>query len=241
MIDLASVRLFAGLEKHEVSAILAAASMRRYKASETIINAQRPATHLILLKKGCVNFCIASEKGRRILLRRLVPGNAFGIASFLSEPMGYLGTAMAVHSVEVLVWEHRNVRQFARAYPRLMENALRIALHYIAVYAQRHVSLASDTAQERLAFALTDVASRAGHALSSGMEVDIKNEDLAALADVSLFTTSRLLKRWARAGAVEKSRGRVVIQCPERLLAEEAASPEDGHWSRARAKIARAG
>lgn len=221
MSDPASTPLFAGLEKIEVSEVLAAAVRRRFRASETIIRAQRPATHLILVRSGSVNFYIVTEAGLAVLLRRFVPGNAFGISTFLSEPVGYLGTATAVSEVEVLAWEHRTVRQLTRSHPRLAENALRIALHYIAVYAQRHVSLVSDTAQERLASALTGLGSRAGRFLPSGVEVDVKNEDLASLADLSFFTASRLLKKWQRAGAIEKSRGRVLIRCPEKLLADE--------------------
>jgi len=52
------------------------------------------------------------------------------------------------------------------------------------------------------------------------VEVDIKNQDLASLADVSFFTASRLLNVWDRDGVVEKSRGKIVIRSPEKLLAE---------------------
>jgi CRP-like cAMP-binding protein len=53
----------------------------------------------------------------------------------------------------------------------------------------------------------------------SGVEVDVKNVELASLADVSSFTASRLLQEWERKGAVEKSRGKVLIRSPEKLLA----------------------
>jgi CRP/FNR family transcriptional regulator, nitrogen oxide reductase regulator len=221
MLGAASVQLFAGMGKDEVNAILAPAIKRKFKASETIIRAEEPATRLMLVMTGNVNFYIVTEKGQQILVRRFGPGNAFGIASFLSEPTGYLGTASAVCDVEAFVWDHRSVLRLARAFPRFPENAFRIALHYFAVYARRHVSLVSDTAQERLAYALTDVASRTGQVLGGGVKIDIRNQDLASLADVSFFTVSRLLKKWDRAGAVEKSRGTVVIRCPEKLLADE--------------------
>jgi hypothetical protein len=124
MIDISSVRLFAGLGKDEVHAILAAAVKRRFKESEMIIRAEQPSTRLIIVKTGCVDFYIATEKGQQILLRRFGPGNAFGIATFLSEPMGYLGTASAVQDVEVLTWEHRSVLQLARDYPPISSKRL---------------------------------------------------------------------------------------------------------------------
>jgi CRP-like cAMP-binding protein len=55
--------------------------------------------------------------------------------------------------------------------------------------------------------------------LPSGMEIEIKNEDLASLADISFFTATRFLKAWERKGAVKKSRGKVIIRSPEKLLA----------------------
>jgi len=60
---------------------------------------------------------------------------------------------------------------------------------------------------------------RAGVRTPSGIEIRIKNEQLASLADVSPFTASRLLKRWERAGVIRKGRGVVRIVCPEKLIA----------------------
>jgi CRP-like cAMP-binding protein len=221
MFNPSSSRTFAGLRNIEIDAILGAAVRRRYKSSETIIRAERPATHFVVVRTGNVDLCVVSAKGHEILIRRLAPGGAFGVAAFLSEPVGYLATATAVREVEVLTWEHRTVRSLSRMYPTWPENALRIALRYIAEYAERHLRLVSDAAQERLAHALMEVASRAGRLIAGGMEIDIKNEQLASLADVSLFTASRTLSVWERIGAVEKRRGSVLIRCPEKLLAEE--------------------
>jgi CRP-like cAMP-binding protein len=166
-----------------------------------------------------VDYYVLTEEGQEILLRRLSPGNVFGVAAFLSEPTGYIGTAKTVCESEILIWEHRVIQRLAQSYPRLTENGLRTVLRYLALYARRHIGLVSNRAQERLACALSSLGSRTGHAHPSGVEVDIKNEDLASLADVSIFTTSRLLKQWERKGVVEKSRGKVLIRCPEKLLA----------------------
>jgi CRP-like cAMP-binding protein len=217
MIEPARVGLFTGLKQNEISAILAVATKRQFDASDVIIRHSEPGTRLFIVKMGNIDYQIGTSDGK-IILWRFVPGNVFGVAAFLSEPTGYLGTAKSVFRSEVLVWDHRTVLQLARAYPRLAENALRTALRYIALYTERHMRLVSGNAQERLAFALTSLGSRAGHALPTGLEIDVKNEDLAALADVHFFTATRLLKAWERKGAVEKSRGKVLIRCPEKLL-----------------------
>jgi CRP-like cAMP-binding protein len=219
MIEPASVRFFTGLEKSETNVILAAATRRKLKGGEIVARADEPASHLFLVKDGCVDYFVVTSDGREILLRRLVSGNIFGVGAFLSQPVGYVGTSKAVHNSEVFVWEHAVIRQLARAYPLLGENALRTVLRYVALFAERHIALVTKPAQERLAFALTSLGSRAGHMVPTGVEINIKNEDLASLADVSFFTASRFLQEWERKGAVEKSRGKVLIRSPEKLLA----------------------
>jgi CRP-like cAMP-binding protein len=219
MIELASVRFFTGLGKQEIRVILAAAKRRKLKGGEIVGTADEPATHLYLIWDGCVDYFVVTSDGREILLRRLVSGNIFGVGAFLSQPAGYVGTSKAAHSSEVLTWEHPVIRQLAKAYPRLAENALRAVLRYVALFAERHIALVSKPAQERLAFALTSLGSQTGHMVPSGVEIDVKNVELASLADVSSFTASRLLQEWERKGAVEKSRGKVLIRSPEKLLA----------------------
>ena len=88
----------------------------------------------------------------------------------------------------------------------------------MAVFAERHESLITVTAEQRLCRALTRLGDSTGTRTRSGIEVRIKNEQLASLADVSPFTASRLLKRWERDGVITKSRGIVHIVCPEKLL-----------------------
>lgn len=211
--------LFSGLGQNEIKAVKEAAARRSIEASRIIVRANEVADRLFLIETGFVDYYVSTEDGREILLRRLAAGDVFGVASFLSKPIGYLGTAKAVRHINVLEWQGLVIRQLAKTYPQLVENALRTALRYLALYAKRHIGLVSNTAQERLAWALSSLGSRTGHAVPSGVEVDIKNEDLASLADVGIFTTSRILKAWDRHKVLEKGRGKVVIRSPEKLLA----------------------
>jgi CRP/FNR family transcriptional regulator, nitrogen oxide reductase regulator len=219
MISPASVQLFSGLREHEIQVIKAAATQRQFEPSQIIVRANEPGESLFLVGTGCVDYYVTTEAGRDVLLRRLAAGDVFGVGCFLSKPIGYLGTAKAVQHIHVLEWKHPVIRQLAKSYPQLVENGFRTVLRYLALYAKRHIGLVSNTAQERLACALSSLGSRTGHAVPSGVEVGIKNEDLASLADVSYFTASRVLKGWDRDGVLEKSRGKIIIRSPEKLLA----------------------
>jgi CRP-like cAMP-binding protein len=199
--------------------IRAAGIERAFSASDVIVRTNEPALWFYLIEKGFVNYSIVTEQGREIVLGRLVPGDVFGISALLSDPTPSMGTAKAFGDASALVWDHRLIHQLVTAYPRLAENALTIALRSITLHIQRNIRLVSKTAEQRVAYALAKLGMRAGRLLSSGIEVDINNEDLAALADVNLFTASRLLKKWERKGILTKRRGRVLIRCTERLLA----------------------
>src|SRR5579885_2644508 len=91
-------------------------------------------------------------------------------------------------------------------------------LSYIAEYSDRHLRLVADSAAHRLARTVSDLGMRSGKPVSDGVELDIKNEYLSSLADVGLYTASRLLKEWERRGALRKGRGKILIRQPEMLL-----------------------
>lgn len=212
--------IFSGLSEHQTALVRHAAVRRTFRASEIIASAEEPALRFFLPEIGYVDYFILTHEGTQLLLRRLAPGDPFGFAAFLSEPTGYLGTAKSVGNSEILVWDHHMIRHLARSYPRLVENGLRIALNYIALYAKRHIAIVSNTAQERVACVLASLGSRFGRAVPAGLQVEVKNDDLASLSDVNFFTVSRVLKHWEQQGAIIKSRGKVLIRRPEDLLAQ---------------------
>ncbi len=131
-----------------------------------------------------------------------------------------MGSAQTIEPCEIYRWSHFEVRRLAHSYPQLAENALRIALRYLTEFADRHKNFATRTAEQRLAGTLLNLAQRAGRQYPGGVQVDVTNEQLGSLADVGMFTASRTLKKWERAGAIGKLRGRVLVKAPEKLLTD---------------------
>jgi CRP-like cAMP-binding protein len=100
----------------------------------------------------------------------------------------------------------------------LVENALLIAYDYFVMYRSLHISATCQTARQRLAQVLGNLATGLGQQVAEGIELDIRNEELANEANITIFTTSRLLKEWQRQGILTKSRGKVVVRSPEALI-----------------------
>ena len=93
-----------------------------------------------------------------------------------------------------------------------------LTFDYIRLYQIAHISATSRTARQRLALVLGAVAEGIGNKVEDGVEVDVRNEDLANEANVTVFTASRLLNEWQREGLLVKTRGKVVLRSPQALL-----------------------
>jgi CRP-like cAMP-binding protein len=111
-----------------------------------------------------------------------------------------------------LVWERAAILAQAARYPRLLENGLLIASGYLALYRDLHIRVSYDKADKRVAWVLEKLSREIGQKVADGVELKIRNEELANEANVTIFTVSRLLSEWNRKGLLVKSRGRVVIR-----------------------------
>ncbi len=211
-------RLLAGIEPDVRRTIIAEARHRKLRARQVLFDMDEPAEDLYVLLKGRVQLSRPVRSGREVLVSVLVPGDVFGVVSLLARQARYMATAEAMEGSEVMVWERGTVQRLARQHPQLTTNALTIALAMLAQFAARHEALMDATAPERLARALSDLGLHSGTRSPDGIDIQINNQQLAALADVSAFTASRQLQQWERDGAVRKRRGAVRIVDPDGLL-----------------------
>jgi CRP-like cAMP-binding protein len=210
--------LLAGLSKDECAAVMAGSRLRQEAERTVLCRQDEPADCLFIVRTGRVRFARATVQGRDVLLRMIGPGECFGLASLVPGTVNYMATAVVRDHACIDVWDSDVIRAAAARYPRLSENALRIALEYLEDFGDRHVSLLSRTAEQRVARVLTHLGATSGRVLPGGVELEITNHDLAALSDVGMFTVSRQMKRWEREGHLLKLRERVILRHPEALL-----------------------
>lgn len=216
--DRSGIRLLEGISRTDQNSILAAASYRQFSGNSVITEQGEPAGKLFLLIKGSARYFFIAPEGRKIYVHWLAPGEIFGGTSLLAKPSHYLVSAEIAKDSRVLVWERNIIRMLAARYPRLFENGLAIATDYLTWYVASHLGLVCHTARQRLAHVLVSLASGIGRKYPDGIHLDITNEQLANTANITPFTTSRLLSEWQRSGAVKKIRGGVLLRRPERLF-----------------------
>jgi len=216
-------QLFAGLDDSALRHTLDAAQVRDFPQKMNVMVKEGKPDYLFLLQRGRARGYILTESGSELLLMWLVPGVVLGLVSLLANPPSYMVHATTVSECEFLVWDHATIRKLAKAYPRLTENGFRLALRYLEHYMKRHSNIVTQSAESRLAQRLLHLATRAGVVQPSGIAIDITNEQLSSLSDMSLFTASRLLSRWEHERKLRKERGRVTLLAPEALEALMAA------------------
>jgi CRP-like cAMP-binding protein len=212
-------QMLTGFDDAALEVILAAGRERHFPPGQVLFRTGEPAERLFMLLRGSVRFSRVSDNGREVVMAVLASGDVCGLGSLVTSPMHYYGTAVTLEPSDILVWSQSAVLRLSTIYPRLSQNALHVALNYIAHFIDRQLRLASGTAEQRLAGTLIKLGTKNGHATPTGVELTLTNELLASLADVSPFTTSRAMQNWTRSGAITKSRGRVRITAPEKLLA----------------------
>ncbi len=214
-------RFFEGLDAADIRAILAAGTQRRFLANSVIVNQGYPAAHLFLLLTGRVRRFFLTEDGQKVVLLRVPAGDIFGEATVLARPAEYLVSSEAITNSNALVWSRGTIRGLCEQYPRLVENALLISFDYLAAYRAVHASLIGNSAPKRLAQVLANLADGIGQKVPGGIELDVRNEELANEANISPFTASRLLSAWQREGILVKRRGKVLLRSSGRLLRHE--------------------
>jgi CRP-like cAMP-binding protein len=177
-----------------------------------------PADHLLLLWKGRARYFSETPNGKKLILIWITPGHTFGGASLVAQSSRYLLSSETVRDSVVLVWDRPTIRSFARRFPRLLENAIVSALDYLSWYIAAHAALCSQTARQRLASVLFGYTASMGQPVSGGTEFDVSNEELANAANITPYTTSRILSEWRKSGVIRKRRGKIIVRSSERLF-----------------------
>ena len=211
-----NVELLRGLSRREMDLVLSSAKRRRFPAKSVITYQGEPADRLLLLRQGRARYFFETPHGKKLILRWIVPGDVLGGAALISRPSEYIVSTEAVTDSTFLVWDGATVRDLARQFPRILENALYLAADYISWYVAAHAALTSKTARERLAHVLVELAPNLGQRTSGGeIELDVTNEELANSANISPYTTSRTISKWQKSGVLRKRRGKILLRAAE--------------------------
>jgi CRP-like cAMP-binding protein len=211
--------LLDGLSPRERQEVIAAGRPRRFLARQVLQHAGDPAAHLCLLRSGRAQYFVISDHGEKVILHWIMPGDCFGMASFIPERRSFLFGVEMVENGSAITWEAERIRGLAQRIPTLTQNALRIIYDGVVRLLCAYMNLSSRGAAHRLRQTVVDLSYGIGRAGPRGVEIPITNEELASMAHTTPFTASRYLSDWQRRGIIEKKRGSILLRSDHRLIA----------------------
>jgi CRP-like cAMP-binding protein len=159
-----------------------------------------------------------TSDGRKIPMHLVTAGQIVGGAAILSTPCPYLASTELLSDACALAWDRQTIREFVSRLPILLDNALSISItEHIEELVAANISVNSDETA-RIAQVLISLASGIGRVSSEGIEIHVRNDDLAVGASVNEFTVSLTLEGWEREGVLTQGPGKIVLRRPELLI-----------------------
>jgi CRP-like cAMP-binding protein len=184
-----------------------------------------PAEYLYVLLSGRAKLCQVTPDGQQVNLRTLSPNQLFGAVGAIDAEATYPTSAQALEDSTALAIGSAAFRQFLETHPRISFGMMRLMTGYIREMQDRFSELATVRVEQRIARTLLRLAGQSGRMSAEGLLVELpfSRQELAEMNGTTLYTVSRTLSAWEKAGTVKAGRGRVVITSPHALvrLAEE--------------------
>lgn len=221
--------LFGGMEQEALEAAYKAAYRRQVREGEFFFFQDDPATTFYIVQEGRARLSQLTPEGHQVIIRYLGPGNGMGIIVALSDTV-YPLSAEAVTDCLALAWDADSVIHLMEKYPRLALNGMRLVAGRFRNLQNRYRELATERVERRVARALLRLARQTGRRTDEGVLLDLplSRQDLGEMTGTTLYTVSRILRRWEQQGLIASGRERVVICNPHGLvtIAEDLPEPE---------------
>lgn len=148
---LASLDLFAGFNRHDLSAIAQQVAIHRYHAGEIIFNYGEIGSVLYIVLSGYVNIYIPGEVSRRISLKDIARGEYFGeLALFDNQPRS--ASAVATTDVELLELTQATMLHYNEHHPHIaiallntVSNRMRATDRLLSQWVSKNVEVEYDS------------------------------------------------------------------------------------------------
>jgi CRP/FNR family transcriptional regulator, nitrogen oxide reductase regulator len=206
------------LAGHDLQRLAENASLETYPARANVFQAGEPANHFHLILAGVWKAFQEAETGQIANLAFVSTGQVVGVHSVLGFS-AYSFSVEAVVPTTVLIWPAKTLRTFVERTPNVMWNLCEILSRWISEFSDRYRELLTESVSQRIAHALIRLGEQFGRRKGTELviEAPLSLEDLAGYAGTTLFTVSRVLNLWQRAGLLHRNRSFVVVHNLESL------------------------
>jgi CRP-like cAMP-binding protein len=210
--------LFQGLPLEAFQEAAGRAKARSLPRKAVLFQEGEAAHTFSILYSGRVKLTQRTPGGGEALVRVVGEGQACAWPGIVADSV-YLATATALEPSHALVWNRKDVADLFDRFPVLSRSALRVLSRRLRELQDRYRELTTERVSQRLARTLLHVVQPDGRRFEDGIfgDVPLSRRDLAQLTGTTLFTVSRLLGQWEKAGVLTAHRERIVVDDAQAL------------------------
>ena len=211
--------IFNGLTDDQIQPIIGEGLRRRLAPQEILFRQEDPATQCFLVLQGRLKLTLLNENGKEAIIRYLGRGQFTAAVTVMKDGL-YPVTATAVKETETIGWTKATMTVLMRRYPDIAINLLNVILQRIDDVQKRYLEICTEQVAQRIARSLLRLMRAAGSKQPDGIAIDIplSRQSIADYTGTTLYTVSRTLSTWEKAGWIRTARERIVVTDPHALV-----------------------
>jgi CRP/FNR family transcriptional regulator, nitrogen oxide reductase regulator len=217
--DIAGLGLFQALPPMALSDVAALARVRRFPAETQIFSQGDDGVRAHAVIAGGVRISQAGSDGGRIVVRFIAPGEMFGTVALFTDGL-YPADAVTIAETLEASWSENDLLDLMGRYPRIAINMIRIIGKRLQEVQERLREASTQRAAQRVARAVLRLARQAGHDTLDGTAIKfpLRRRDVADISGTTLYTASRILTGWEKAGLLASHNRHLTIHQPSGIL-----------------------
>lgn len=217
--DLQTVEPFVGLAPGILREIAGLAHVRRLAAGTLIFSQGDDEVRAHAVIEGGVRILQTGSDGAQAVMRFVGPGKMFGTMALFTGGR-YPADAVALEDTLEASWSEAELRALMFKHPQIAMNIIRIIADRLQEAQARVRELATQRVEQRVAHAVLRLVRQAGHGTIDGTAIafPLRRKDVAEFSGTTLYTVSRILTAWEKAGLLSSDNQQLTIRSPLALL-----------------------
>lgn len=208
--DLRQVSVFAEATDTDLTVIAQNSTIRSIEEGEFFFFQGDLAEYLYILTKGQVKLVQSSPNGKQVNIRTIQPWEMFAALGAVQMDAAYPASAQAIQDSSALVIRSDFMGEMMQTRPYLAVGLTRLMTLLIQDIQARYRELATERVDQRIARTLLRLATQGNK--GRDVEMEYTRQDLAEMTGTTLFTVSRTLSEWEKAGLIEAGREKIRIK-----------------------------
>lgn len=211
--QLANTELFGGLVRDALADVAERGRVQALTRGAILFAQGAPADSCHVLLSGRIRIAQSGPEGGQVIVRFVGPGETFGTVALFTDRRYPAEASAVINSVEIS-WPEPTLLELIHRHPRIALNLVSLVGARLREVQERLRELATQRVDQRVAHALLRLADQGAGSGKDGavIEFPLTRQDVAQMCGATLYTVSRVLTAWEKAGYIATHRKRVSIR-----------------------------